>query len=92
MYLQFDVLYSLAGGSDYREISAATLDVFLTFNNTHRQQSFNVTIVDDSLFELDVENFTLELRFNPFVTLPSNAVLHPNVSTIQILDRDGKIL
>ena len=57
----------------------------------NRQQLFNVTIIDDSLFELDVEDFTLELRFDPFLAPPSNVILNPNVSTVEIEDNDGKI-
>ena len=67
-----DVVYSLAGGSDYQEIS----EIFLAIDDTNRQRSFSVAITDDSLFELDSENFTLELRFNPFEILPpSNVIL-----------------
>ena len=77
------------GGSDYQEITAASLDVILTFNDTNRQQSFSMTIFDDSAFELDVEDFMLELRFDPLITPPSNIILHPNVSTIEILDDEG---
>ena len=92
MYLtSIDTVYSLVGGSDYQEISAAAHEVLLTFDNANRQQSFNMTILDDSLFELDAENFTLELRFSPFEIPPSNAVLQPNVSTVEILDEDCKI-
>ena len=87
-----DVVYSLAGGNDYAEIVADNLDVLLTFDDDHRQRSFNVAILDDSLLELDVEDFTLELRFDPFALLrPSNVILSPNVSTIKIFDDDGKI-
>ena len=51
-----------------------------------------MTIIDDSLFELDVEDFTLELRFDPFEDPPpSNVILSPNVSTVEILDDDRKI-
>ena len=51
-----------------------------------------MVILDDSLLELDVEDFTLELIFDPFAhQLPSNVILSPNVSTIDILDNDGKI-
>ena len=87
-----DVVYSLAGGSDYTEIIAENLNVFLTFDNDNRRQSFNVAILDDTLFELDAEDFTLELRFDPFALLrPSNVILSPNVSTVEIIDDDGKI-
>ena len=85
-----DVVYSLAGGSDYAELSADLGDVILTFSDTNRQLSFEVTIIDDSLFELDVENFTLELRLDPFSPRPSNVILRPDVATVDILDDDGK--
>ena len=86
-----DVVYSLAGGSDYQEINAIDLN-YLTFDSENRRQSFSVTIIDDSLFELDVEDFTLELRFDPYaISPPSNVILSPNVSTIEILDKDRKI-
>ena len=81
----------LAGGDDYQQIRAALLDVILTFNNTNRRQSFNVTILDDSIFELDVEDFMLELKFDPFLTPSSNVILNPNISTIEILDDDCKV-
>ena len=83
---------SLVGGSDYQEIIALNLDELLTFNDEFRQRSFDVTIIDDSLFEVDVEDFTLELRFDPFVLEPpANVILNPNVSTVEIIDDDGKI-
>ena len=77
---------SLAGGSDYQEISALNLDVF---DNANRQRSFDVTIIDDSSME-DAESFSLELRFDPFALEPppSQVILSPNVSLITILDDD----
>ena len=91
VFQSVDVVYSLAGGSDYQEINAVALD-YLTFNDANRQQSFDVTIIDDSFFELDVEDFTLELRFDPFaISPPSNVILRPNVSIVEILDDDRKI-
>ena len=86
-----EYLNSLAGGSDYQEINALFFDVFLTFDDANRQRSFDVTIIDDPLFELDVEDFTLELRFDPFAfEPPSNVILSPNISTIEIRDDDSK--
>ena len=86
-----DVVYFLAGGSDYAEISALNFDVFLIFDNLSHQQSFDVAIVNDPLLEFDVEDFTLELRFDPFaLEPPSNVILRPNVSTIEIIDDDSK--
>ena len=83
-----NVVYSLAGGSDYQEISAAALEIFLTFDDANRRQSFDVIILDDSSIE-DTESFSLELRFDPFDILPpSNVVLSPNVSVVTILDDD----
>ena len=89
--LSIDVMYSPVGGSDYRSIIAQNFDVILTFSDANRQESFPVVIIDDPLFEFDVEDFTLELRFDPFGQPPSNVILSPNVSTIEILDDDGKI-
>ena len=46
-------------------------------------------IVDDELVE-DVEDFNLELRFNPsLLAPPSGFMLDPNVATVYILDSDG---
>ena len=90
-----DAEYSklLAGGIDYQEIIPLNLDVLLMFSEMNRRESFDVTIIDDSAFELDVEDFTLELRFDPFALdpPPSNVILHPNISTVEIIDDDGKI-
>ena len=84
---------SLVGGRDYREIHVDFLDVLLFFDNDNRQLSFDVTIEDDSLFEMDMEDFALELRFDPFALEPppSNVILNPNVSTVKIRDDDSKI-
>jgi hypothetical protein len=87
-----NVVYSLAGGSDYQEIIALNIDVFLTFDDNNRQRSFDVTIIDDPLFELD-QNFTLELRFDPFaLEPPSNVILFPNTTTVDITDNEGIII
>ena len=45
-----------------------------------------MAITNDSLFEMDVEDFSLELRFDPFLDPPSNVRLRPNVSVVNILD------
>ena len=83
-------MYSLAGGSDYQEIRANTLDVFLTFDNNNRQLSFDVVIINDPFFELQIENFILELRFDPFeVSQLSNLILSPNTTTVEIINDEG---
>jgi hypothetical protein len=81
-----DAEYSnfLVGGSDYREIS-----LLLTFDDANRQHSLDVAIIDDSLFELD-EIFTLELIFGPLAP-PSNVILSPNTTTVDVMDNDGII-
>lgn len=79
--------YLLVGGSDYQEINAAIRDVFLTFDNINRRRSFNLNIINDSFVDLDVENFTLELKFDSFeIPPPSNVILSPNISTVHIIE------
>ena len=46
------IYYSIVGGSDYQEITAAFLDVFLTFDDTNHRQLFSVTILNDSALNL----------------------------------------
>jgi hypothetical protein len=50
-----------------------------------------VIILDDAFLERDIESFTLRLKFFRFTRF-SNVILSPNVSTIEILDNDCKIL
>ena len=46
-------------------------------------------IFDDDLVE-DVEDFNLELRFNPSLPAPpSDVLLDPGIATVYILDSDG---
>ena len=52
--------------------------------------SFEVIIIDDNLFE-SVEDFNLELRFDPTRPL-SGVIFSPNMSTVYILDDDGNII
>ena len=91
-----DVVFSLAGGRDYQEIP--NFFVFLIFDDLFRQHSFDVTIIDDSVFELD-ESFILELMiFDPFPFDPcafeplSNVILSPNATTVDIIDNEGIII
>ena len=51
-----------------------------------------MTIINDLIFERDIESFTLELRFNTSEhQRPSNILLVPSVSVVNILDV-GKII
>ena len=46
-----------------------------------------MTIIDNSLFEVDVEDFTLELRFA--LEPPSNVILSPNTTIVDVIDNEG---
>ena len=71
------------------ELNAEAFDVFLTFDDATRREPFDVTIIDDELFEY-TKNFDLKLRFDPFLAQPpSGVILRQNVSSICILDDDG---
>ena len=60
---------------------------FTSDPSTHRQ-CFNVTIIDDEALE-DTENFSLNLTLAGGSTVP--VVVSPDVSTVEIIDNDGKI-
>ena len=66
----------------------SAFEVLLGFDNNNRRQSFSVKINDDELLE-SIEDFNLELRFDPFFTQPSGVVLSPDVSTVYIVDDLG---
>ena len=51
-----------------------------------------MAITNDSFFEMDVEDFSLELRCIPFLAPPINVQLSPNVTVVEIIDNDGIIL
>ena len=78
----------LAGDDDYEEINISELNVPLHFNEMNRRLSFPVTIMDDELLE-SMEDFNLELRFDPVVSQTLGVTLSPNVSTVYIEDDDG---
>ena len=79
---------TVVGGEDYTEINAETLDQFLEFSDANRRLSFNVTIINDNQSEAR-EDFSLELRFDPFlVAVPAGVTLSPNVTTFTIEDDD----
>ena len=82
------ILLSLAGGADYRRLIAENFDVFLTFNNETRRARFSVQIFDDDLLE-NIEDFDLEVRFDPFAPIPSAVILDPAVATVYIQDDDS---
>ena len=51
-----------------------------------------MTIYDDDQLE-NIEDFNLELRFDPFFPAPPSAfVLDPDVATVYIQDDDSKLI
>ena len=60
--------------------------------NDTRRTCIEVTIVDDGLLE-EPEFFSIEVVPDPFVMMfPSNVLLAPDVTFVEILDNDGKCL
>ena len=61
------------------------------FNNSVRQLSFNVTIVNDSIPE-DAEMFSASLTLDPAdqARLENRVIVSPRVATVTIQDNDGK--
>ena len=77
---------SLTGPSDYTPISAINRDIVLMFNNSARRSCFNVTILDDMLFEGN-EVFTVQLTPQIISIGTSQGVsLSPSIATITIID------
>ena len=70
-------------------MSAAGLNVVVTFTNTVRRDCFDVTIIDDKLVEQN-ENFQLELQFLTGFN-QSGVILEPSRASITIVD-DGNYL
>ena len=61
------------------------------FNNSVRQLSFNVSIVDDNIPE-DDETFSANLTLDPVAQdrLGNRVIVSPYVATLTIQDNDGK--
>ena len=62
------------------------------FNNSVRQLSFNVSIVNDNIPE-DVEMFNVSLTLDPADQdrLGNRVTVSPDVATVTIQDDDGKL-
>ena len=78
---------SIADSSDYEEITTSNnpLVPFTSDPSTHRQ-CFNVTIINDRALE-DTETFSLTLTSSGDSNVP--VVVMPDVSNVEITDRDG---
>lgn len=79
----------IVGATDYQEIEAESFN--LLFDDTFREETFNIFVVDDPSFE-DTERFKLELKFAPFSEAQLsllNIQLTPDIAVITIADNDG---
>ena len=81
--------YSSLDETDYGRIAEQDFSTFLQFNNMSRGQCATLMIVNDSALE-NTESLTIDLVFSSLFTPPSLVVLDPNVTTVVILDDDGK--
>ena len=85
-------MYNITGaGLDYEQHSSGFLR---SFDDNNRLDTFNITIIDDDLFEFtDPEELHFELSFNLLASPPHPRVMiSPNVSTVRILDDDSTIM
>ena len=80
----------LADGSDYldRTLSAVSISAS-TATGLPRETCTFVIIFDDDFYEEDIEDFDIVLELDP-LTMQSGIILRPNISTICIMDNDGK--
>ena len=78
----------MIGSDDYVEITEdnSPLVPFTSDPSTHRQ-CFNVTIIEDGALE-DTEIFSLNLTLVGGSTVP--VVVDPDISVVEIIDRDRK--
>ena len=77
IFTEFQLDFDLDGG------------VILFFNNSQRQKCFEVTIIDDQMFEADTpENIILELQL--LVGGPLGVAVAENQSTLEILVTDNE--
>ena len=79
-------IFTVAGEQDYDPITPFNSPLVEPFNNGTRSQCFNITIINDNLFE-QTENFTLMVTLFD-VTQP--VMISPNEAIIEIEDNDGK--
>ena len=68
---------------DYVRIAEVDQLIFLLIDDKSRRNCFPLQITDDGLVE-DIETFTIDLVFSSLLPLPSNVVLEPNVTTVEI--------
>ena len=81
-----NLYFFITDETDYTRL--AGIDVTLLFDNTSRQDCFDIDITDDELVE-GVEKFSLTLENEPDHDPPIDVEYFPNVAEITINDMDG---
>ena len=89
-HTQTHTLYSSVAPGDYGNLTNFPLG---PFNNSVRQLSFEVSIVDDNITE-DAEMFNANLTLDSAdqAELVGNVTVLPAVATATIVDNDGKTI
>ena len=72
---------------DFQQLTDSTL--LNPFSNSSRQNCFSIRITNDMLFEMDIENFQVDLSLASGVT---RVRIDPGSATVNILDDDGKTM
>ena len=81
--------YSSLDETDYGRIAEQDFFIFLQFDDMNRRLCATLMIVNDDALE-NTESLTIDLVFSSLVTPPSGVILDPNVTTVEIVDNDGK--
>ena len=72
---------------DFQQLADSTL--LNSFSSSSRQNCFSIRITNDTLFEMDIENFQVDLSLASGVT---RVRIDPGSATVNIVDDDGKFL
>ena len=72
---------------DFQQLADSTL--LNPFSSSSRQNCFSIRITNDTLFEMDIENFQVDLSLASGVT---RVRIDPGSATVNIVDDDGKFL
>ena len=88
-YIQSCTIHLSIAPNDYGALTGFSLG---PFNNSVRQLSFNVSIMNDVILE-ENEDFTASLTVSPAdrTRLGNRVTVQPNVATVTVLDNDGTI-
>ena len=80
----------LVDESDYLDRTIPVVNISAsTATGLPRETCTFVRIFDDDFYEEDIEDFDIVLELDP-LTMQSGIILRPNISTICIVDNDGK--